>query len=94
LNCSELSGVLGLIGSILVAIPAIQISYRLKKIHQLENPPEGVQSGDGDPSQAIADKLKHYTSMWNARRHTMLSSGFLVLVLSFIVSVVQPGLCR
>lgn len=91
MNCNELSGVLGLIGSILVAIPAIEVSYRLKKIHELENPPEGVRSGDGDPSQAIAEKLKRYAGMWNSRRHIMLCSGFLVLVLSFIISIVQPG---
>ncbi len=91
MSYNEWSGVLGLIGSILVAIPAIEVSYRLKKIHQLENPPKGLHSGDGDPSQHIADKLKHYTGMWNSRRHIMLSSGFLVLVLSFIISIMQPG---
>lgn len=86
-----IADLMGFLGSLLLAWPALRLSAYLKQVKRVE----GVQlkRNDADPLTAtLLSTMKNQASEWNALDHGLMIAGFGFLVLSFLLQIV-PAIC-
>lgn len=88
--CQSVANLSGLIGSILLAIPAIRLSNYLRTIKLVEEAAGKVDRGSDAIGSRLAAVMKGQASTWNRRDHGMLIVGFILLGLSFVLSWICP----
>ncbi len=88
--CSLIADILGLVGSIVLAYPAIRFSNFLKHI---KNVKEIAAAGDAsEDEKRIGNKLAQiaamHTSNWNRTDHYLLILGLALLIAAFGLKVI------
>lgn len=90
-----LADCLGILGSVVLAVPAIRFSHYLRQVDQIKqmarrNSATGNQNDD--LRETLLNVMMSHTTTWNRTDHQLLIVGFVLLAFSFVVSLLSHSL--
>lgn len=88
---SVLADVLGLLGSLVLAIPAYNYRKYLKLIEDIKtivSNKEETKNSDNDPGPKLISVLNTHLSSWNNIDHNLIMLGISLLALAFSIKII------
>ncbi len=82
---TEIGNILGLVGSALLAIPALRLSSYLKEITGVATRARDRATRSKDPGKELVKAMEGHLNRWNRLDHWLLVIGLALLASAFAV---------